>query len=212
MAQINRQQQRHAMALATARRHVNDGDLSLGEQLLAGTCAGGREPRRRPSRRHRAPPPHRRRRRPRLFRCDQARRCGTSRPRAASRRSSDPHQKELADLAPRVLAAVAGRLQDAIEQGHLDEAGALLQHLRVLDPTSQQVRRQQVVLDGLRRAWQQIQSGAFGEARHRVSRLLPATDDAPWLKRVAEQLGKADQAITELQVGPLAWLGQPAAT
>jgi len=207
MAQVNRQQQRQALALAAARRHVNDGELSIGEQLLAdapadasraGVLRGDIERRRRSA-------------------ADAIRACshalqGRDIERAAREllraRSSNPHQEDLPGLAPRVIAAVAGSLQDALEQGHLDETAVLLDHLRVLDPASPQLRRQQVIFDGLRAAWQQIQRGAFGEARVALSRLLPMTEDATWLKRVLEQLAQADEAITELQTGPLAWLGQ----
>ena len=211
IAQQSRQQQRQAIALATARRHVDDGELSLGEQLLGAAPADA-------SRvvMLRDNIDHRRRTAATAVRaCSEAFDNGDVE-RAARElfqaRSTAPHHGELADLSARVTAAVTKRLQDAIEQGHLDEATALFAHLRALDPSSPPVRRQQVLLDGLRAAWQHIQTGGFAEARLLVSRLLPMSDNAQWLKHIAEQLAKADQAITELQIGPLAWLGQGLAT
>ena len=209
VAQLNRQQQRQALALATARRHVDDGDLSLGERLLAAAPADASR-----AALLRDDIDHRRR-----TAADAVRACGQAFKggdvdRAAREllraRASDPHQPDLADLAPRVKSAVVAQLQEAVETGHLDRADDLLRHLCALDPACPDARRQQALLDALRGAWQQVQSGAFADARVAVTRLLPMTDDAPWLKRTAEQLRQAEQALTDLKVGPLAWLGQAA--
>jgi hypothetical protein len=67
-----------------------------------------------------------------------------------------------------------------------------------------------MVFDRMREAWQQIQGGAYGEAAIAIARVQALAKGAPWLKQVTDQLRRADQAISELKIGPLAWLGQAA--
>jgi tetratricopeptide (TPR) repeat protein len=211
IAQAQRSEQRQARVLATARRHVDDGCLDLGEQALAEASPDATRVvllRDDIARRRRTAGDAARA-------CRQALQLGeieTAARELVKARAADPDHVEVAELARSLEAALRDRLEDAISAGQLDRAGGLLEHLRAVDPDGSRTRQHQAVLDRLREAWQQVRDGAYGEATITVARVLPLTEGAPWLKQVAEQLRQADHAIAELKIGPLAWLGQAAIT
>jgi hypothetical protein len=211
ITQAQRSQQRQAMALAAARRHVDDGHLDRGEELLAGVPADmtrvgllrGDIDRRRASALAAIESAEQAMRRNDLH---------LAATELARARAADPLDEQIAILSPKLTTTLRGEIQSAINDGELDRATDLLSHLQSLDRGGPETRRMQSVLDHLGDAWHHVRSASYAEANMAIARVTPMLESARWLKQLREQLEQADQATTKLKTGPLAWLGnRPAA-
>jgi tetratricopeptide (TPR) repeat protein len=209
IAQSQRLEHRRARVLATARRHVDEGWLDLGEQALVGAPADATAVG--------------------LLRDDIARRrrlaanaataCREALQRrdleAAARdltkaRAADPYHTDLADLAARIGEALRERIDDAVCEGDLAQASDLLEHLRTVNPDDSRTRQYEAMMASLLDASHQIKEMDYAEAGIALRRLEPLARGAAWLKNLTEQVQKAQEAAAALRASPLAGLGQPA--
>ncbi len=98
-------------------------------------------------------------------------------------------------------------ISSAIEQGSLERADNFLRRLAKIDGDGPESRELASQLGQMRQIWRLVGNGDFSEARVLLARLEPSVGGAKWLRQAAEQVESARRAMEQLKAGPLAMLG-----
>lgn len=200
----NRQQleRRQAGLVATARQHIRDGWLSLGEQALTDVAGETAETLRREAEARRV-------------RADQA----LNRAEQAlnkqdwalaieflrEARQAHASNTRTADLMDRATALVADQTGKAINQGRLDAAEAMLEHLASLTKPTLQIQELARFLGECRSAASCLDRGQPRQTVEILHRLSAAHSEAAWLTEACRQAEQAATATENLRRGPLGW-------
>jgi tetratricopeptide (TPR) repeat protein len=196
--------QRRADVAAVAREQIEQGRLTLGEQMLDGTSQDERrESLRRQAAVHRAA-------------ADEAiQRCNASLKRkdipaaiddlvaARAHRGSSP---DVADLAARVIEAGLDAAEGDFREGHLDRSESLLRKLAPIAQGNARVESLTRALQECRRAWKWIRRGRLERAREILRLVQSMSPDASWVKGAIASASQAAEAMEALRAGPVAML------
>jgi tetratricopeptide (TPR) repeat protein len=204
-----RNERRQAEVFAAAKAHVNDGRLSMGEQVLAevdpdSTRARGLHEQlaiRRVTAEKAVLQAEEALRREDLSMAAQA---------IQKLRASQPENPRCAELTGRLTCAVAGRAGAAIDQGRLDLAESLL---AALHPLGCEAIDTQELARFARQAREALESIARGELRAAVEtlrRLAAIRPQAAWLATALQQSVAAAENLEALRGGPLGLLSAAA--
>ena len=191
--------------VAAAGRHVEDGRLSLAEQMLAGVNGGSRPVD--------------------MLRYEAAARraaveAALGRADAAARRqdwfaaieelrtarTNQAPNARLADLTAEVVSGAVARAHQHILGGRVDLADGLLRCLKPLAGPDPEVHGLSRFVEESRRAWRWIQRGRTDRAREVLQRIRAMQPDAKWLKEAVGNADDAAKAMESLRAGPLAML------
>ncbi len=199
----NRQQveRRQAGLVATARQHIRDGWLSLGQQVLANCENAEALQEEAEARRTRAEQALNRAEQA-LDRKDWALAIESLRE-AKQAHASNPRTGELMD---RATALVADQTGTAINQGRLDAAEAMLQHLGSLVCPSLHIQELGRLLSECRNAARSLERGQPRQAAEILHRLSAARPEAGWLSEACRQAEQAAAGFENLRRGPLGWV------
>ncbi len=195
---------RRADVAAVAREQIEQGRLTLGEQMLDDASPGERrETLRRQAAVRRAA-------------ADEAiQRCNASLKRsdiaaavddlsaARAHRGSSP---EVADLSARVIDAGVEAAERDFHQGRLDRSESLLRKLAPIAESNARVESLTRALQECRRAWKWIRRGRLERAREILRLVQSMAPDASWLKGAIASASQAAEAIEALRAGPVAML------
>ena len=197
-----RHQREAALAVAAARRHVEDGALSVGHRLLAGVADGDSRARRLMTDIDDQ--------RARLEAAVAAAEAAADRgdwPAAAEAvargRAIAPADARLAEHADRAADRLAEQARDEMKAGRLDHVGHLVALLRRVDPDSALAGDLDRALELCRRAWALVGHARphdAAELLRRVETLFPKTG---WLPDVLRHVDAVEHALTQLRAGPL---------
>lgn len=202
-----RHQRDAAVALAAARRHLEEGGLSVGQRLLAGVAADDSRARRLMTdiEDHRA-------------RLEQALAAATG---AASRgdwpaaaeavvrgREVTPGDPRLAEHADRIASKLADEARDEMTAGRLDHVANVVRLLRRVDPDSSLAGDFDRALELCRRAWSLVERARPHEAGALLRRVETIVPKTAWIADVLRNLDLAEQAIGQLRAGPLSLVGE----
>lgn len=199
-------------ALATARRLVNDGQLTLGGAMAARAVDAG----------HQAPAGV-------LLADIHARQASFDRLNSAVQTAIGQEQWELAiqrlreadRLRPNssdvqamkrtIGDRVAKSARESIDAGRLDAAGAMLGRVASLAAEHHELAELDANLALCRTASADLRAARFPEARQALHRLALVFPQAKWIGQTLEAIGRADDAVDRLRAGPLALLSDAAA-
>lgn len=195
-------QHRKADAAAAARQRLNDGQITMAQNLLAGANPdGGQEV---PLLREAAE------------RRGSAETALTQARDALDREDLDAAIRllldakglhgsnvQVAELATRVVGLVTHEVRETIDQGRLDRAQGWIQRLVPLSGRTMDVQELGRVLEQCRLAGQCVQTGRSGEAERILRQLAAILPEAKWLKGAIEAAGQAATALEHLRTGPL---------
>jgi tetratricopeptide (TPR) repeat protein len=206
LSQQRRGQRRRGDLGTTAREHIENGRLSLGEQLLADAAADSV--------------------RVGLLRHEAAARrsaaeAALKRAEAALKRSDYPgaiqelltaraqraDDEEMADLTARVVCASADWARQEMLQGRVDLAASLLGRLKLLAGESRDCQDLLHAAGECRRGWAAVCRGELrraGEILRRARTILPR---AKWLEEAIASADRGAEAMETLRSGPLGLLG-----
>lgn len=121
--------------------------------------------------------------------------------RVGSAATADP---SLRKLIAQVTKQVTERATDAIETGRLDLAGSLLSRLNQLPPKAVEFEQLQNTLSQCREAFAKIEQGEAHEAEEILRRLAAILPDAKWLRETIQRVQQWSEAAKALRAGPLA--------
>ncbi|HUS91443.1 MAG TPA: hypothetical protein VM695_06310 [Phycisphaerae bacterium] len=199
---------RHGELLATAREHLEDGRLSVAEQLLAGA---GEDSTRVERLRHEA----------------QARRSAAE---AALRRAGAALEREdfatavdemlaarahraandeTAEMTTRVVDSSVHWAAEEVLRGRLDRGESLLRRLQPLAGRNGRVEDLLRAVAQCRRGWAEIRRGELRRAAEALRRARSMLPEAEWLAQAVEQADRAAAALESLGAGPLGLLDTP---
>jgi len=205
ISQKRRSGHRRGDLVTTAREHIENGRLSLGEGLLADapddSVRAGLLRHEAAARRSRAEAALKRAQAA-LDRSDYAAAVDELLTARAHRAESD----DMADLAARLVCAAAGWAREEMIRGRVDLAASLLGRLKPLAGGSRDVEDLLRVAAECRRAWSAIGRGELrraGEILRRARAMLPK---AQWLQQAVDSTGRAAQALEDIRSGPLGML------
>ncbi len=203
----NRHRRRRRGEIVTAaREHIENGRLTLAEQLLADTDGeAGREEllRQEAAARRSAAEGALRRAAAALKRRDHA----AAIEELLTARSNRAENDETAELAAQVVDAAAAWARQEMIRGRVDLGEPLLLRLKPLAAGNRQVQDLLRVADECRGGWRRIRRGELrpaGEILRRAASMLP---EAKWLKEAAAEADRGAEATESLRSGPLGMLG-----
>lgn len=208
----NRQQaERHqAELLATARQQIREGWLSLGEQALADVDGENAKPLREEAEIRRAKAEQAlNRAQQALSRQDWAAAIDLLR----EARQAHSSNQRIGDLMSQATALVAEQTGAAIDQGRLDAAQTMLQHLETLVSPTLQIADLVRFLAECRSAAGYLDCSRPRQAAEILHRLSIARPGAGWLAEACRHAEQAATGLESLRRGPLGWFtgpGQPA--
>jgi len=197
-------QRRRADVVSAARRHMQNGRLSLADQVLAEMNGDSRaEPLRREAAGRRA-----------------AGEAAVARARAATERgdwaaaidavgaaeTNEGPTDRVSALRADVIGATARRIGEDVRRGRLDLAETLLAKLRPIVAGSTQVAELSRVIAECRRAWGYVQRGDVQRACEVLQLVQTMLPEATWLAEAVAHAGRAAEAHGALRSGPLAML------
>lgn len=196
---------RHGDRVATAREHLDDGRLSVAEELLADAGEDSARVdllRHEAALRRSAAEAALRRAQAALDRADYTAAVDELLTARANRAEND----ETADLRARVTAGAVGRARAELVRGRADLAGSLLRRLQPLGRPGQEAEDLLRVIEHCGRAWSQVGRGELrraGEVLRRAQGMLP---EAEWLRSAVDAADGAAAALESLRAGPLGML------
>jgi tetratricopeptide (TPR) repeat protein len=206
-AQQQRQRGHHdaAVAVATARRHLEDGALSVGRQVLAAVADDDSRARRLMT----DIDEHKDRYQAALA----AARAAVERadwPAAAQAigraRSIRPGGDEaLLDVSQVAADALSKQAQSEFAAGRLDRAAATAQSLRQADPDSSVANDIDRALDQCRHAWDRIERSRPHEAAEYLRRAEHLFPRCAWIAETLKHVTAAADAVGQLRAGPLSF-------
>ena len=203
-------QQRRGERVAAAREHIENGRLSLGEDLLADAGADSVRAeglRHEAAARRAAAEAAMRRASAALKREDHAAAIDELLTARASRADTD----EMADLAARVVDASAGWARQEMVRGRLDLGEPLLRRLAGLAGGNRQVQDLLGVADQCHRGGEHIRRGLLREAGEVLRRAAAMLPEAKWLRQAVADAERGAAAAAALRRGPLGMLPAPQA-
>jgi len=110
----------------------------------------------------------------------------------------------LPDLIYQLKKAVAGKIQSCVEEGNLRVAVELCSKLQNIAGESLESRELETIIALVRDASRAFQEGGYGEARIALGRLKKMVPKATWIDETLEELIKIDDGMKVLWMGPLA--------
>jgi tetratricopeptide (TPR) repeat protein len=200
-----REQRGQARLVADVRRHLDQGQLSMGEGLLAGAAADATVAVALRKEIHQ-------KRAVAAATVKAARRAvdagdwSLAVARLAEGRAADPNDSTVMALAGEAISKLQSQASEALNEGQLDRAVEWVARLSEIDPRGLRTKELAQAIGQLKEAWRWVMTGEYGEAKILMARIAPVLAKAPWVKRVIEQLEKAEAAIAELRTGPLGWV------
>jgi tetratricopeptide (TPR) repeat protein len=194
-------QLKQQQAAASARRLVEDGQLTLGYQLAAradhaGTMIADIDDRRLLLERYLAEAAAAFKR----MDYEEAAR------QVSRAKSISPGSADVQALAKTISDDVAAEAERLVVSGQLSAAELMLGRLNPPCATQPAIERIRRGLDQCRLAWDQVGRGQHREAGELLARLLHLWPSADWLRTAASSLRHADGAIGEVRSGPLGLL------
>jgi hypothetical protein len=197
-----RRQREAALALAAARRHLEEGGLSVGQRVLAGVADDDSR-----ARRLMNDIDDQRARLESALAATAAAFARGDWPAAAEAvvrgRSIAAGDARVAEHAGRIAAELADEARDEMRAGRLDHVANVVRLLRRVDPDSALAGDFDRALELCRRAWALLERARpheAGEVLRRVETLVPQT---AWVGDVLKHLDAATEAMGELRAGPL---------
>ena len=205
----HKSRRRRVDLVAAAQRHVEEGRLSVGEEMLADlTGDSTADDLRRQATARRA-----------------AGEAALSRAETAAKQrnwseaidalqaaaTQHPQDRRLAEVKAGVVSAVAADVRQNIIRGRPDLAGLLLPCLLPLAGDHPDVADAARALEECGGAWEHIRRDRLGEAREALRRVEKMLPEAKWLKGAIEQVARAAEAMESLRAGPLGMM-RPAPT
>jgi hypothetical protein len=198
-----RAQRDAALAIAAARRYVEDGALSIGRRMLA-TAAVGDDSR---AKRLMTDIDDQRARLDAAITAAQAaiaRRDWAAAAEAVARgRGINPTDARIAEHADTVAEALARDVRAQFEAGRLDRAADVAETLQLADPESAVARDIGRALAHCRSAMTCLDLAKPHDAAERLRRVAVLFPDAPWLKEVLKQVDVVADGMDRLRAGPL---------
>ncbi|MGD0137933.1 MAG: hypothetical protein ABSD28_03590 [Tepidisphaeraceae bacterium] len=201
--------QQAAQALALARRHAEQGQLTVGQQVLAESPVA--DPRLDCLKQDLAA--RRAGLESRLKRATEAFNAGdweAAIDHIAGAGRNGAQDAALRLLADRIADHVATEAATHVESGRLDTAAALLERLGGLPAETTATRQLRAALDQCRAASDAIAAGQHRQADETLRRLQVTWPKAGWIGELAEQAGQWGQVQTAIQASPLSLLAPTA--
>lgn len=194
-----------AVAVAQAKRHLDDGQLSLGQRYLTGIEHSTAQRLMTEFNDQRA----------RLESALAAIRSAIERgdwnaaaDAVARARNLAGGEARLAELSGVVVKALSEQARAAINAGRLDHAILVARRMLHAAPDVIEALDLEGVLEQCRQAWQSIQAGRPRDAAEVLRRAKVALRDCGWVDEALDQLRAMDQALSELRGGPLSLLAE----
>jgi hypothetical protein len=128
-----------------------------------------------------------------------------------SAQAAHPRDSEISNLKSEIIARITKQIRSCFSEGHLHRADDLLSRLLLLDDQNPEAKELATVAQHLSQAWRHVSNHNLTDARVTLARVATLIASPSWLKGVIQQLEQAEEALTQLQTGPLAWLNAPAA-
>jgi hypothetical protein len=198
-----RAQRDAALAIAAAKRYVEDGALSIGRRMLA-TAAVGDDSR---AKRLMTDIDDQRARLDTAITAAQsavARRDWAAAAEAVARaRGINPTDARIAENAGTVAEALSRDAREQFETGRLDRAADVAETLQLADPDSAMVRDIGRALEHCRSAMTCLDLAKPRDAAERLRRVVVLFPNAPWLKDVLEHVDVVADGMDQLRAGPL---------
>ena len=205
----HKSRRRRVDLVAAAQRHVEEGRLSVGEEMLADltddSAAG--DLRRQAAARRAAGEAA-------LSRAESAakqRNWSEAIDALQAAEAQHPQGGHLAEVKAHVVSAAAAEVRKNILRGRPDLAGLLLPCLLPLAGDQSDVADAARALEECRAAWEHIRRDRLSEAREALRRVEKMLPEAKWLKGAIEQVARAAEAMESLRAGPLGMM-RPAPT
>ena len=196
---------RRAGAVAAARRHIENGQLSVGEQVLADLDSGdgrGRELHNELAARRAAGEAALARARSALERDDWAAAIKA----LSEARSAHASNQELSELTARVVSLVTRRAGAAVDQGRLDLARSMMQQLGPLAVNSIDVQELEWIIEQCDSAARCVHQHRPRQAVEILRRLSAIRPSASWLADALNDAQQAAERLEQLRGGPLGLL------
>ena len=207
--ELQREQRDAALAVAAAKRHVEDGALSVGRRILA-TVEDSRAKRLMTD-----IDDHRARLEAALASAGAALDRGdlaTAAEAVARGRGVSPGDPRVGELSAKAARVLAERATEELRAGRLDRAGETADILRTADPDSSLARDVGRAIEYCGSAWARLNEGRPHDAvelLRRVEVLFPKTS---WIGDAVKQLNTANEALGQLRAGPLALVSEGASS
>jgi tetratricopeptide (TPR) repeat protein len=210
-ASQQRAQRDAALALAAAKRYVEDGALSIGRRVLA-TAAIGNDSR---AKRLMTDIDDQRARLDAALAAAQsavARRDWNAAAEAVARaRSIAPSDARIAEHADVIADALSREAREQFEAGRLDRAAEAAETLQLADPDSVVARDINRALEHCRSATTCLDFAKPRDAAERLRRVAVLFPNAPWLKDVLQHVDAIADGMDHLRTGPLSLATEVAA-
>jgi hypothetical protein len=202
-ANQHRAQRDAALAIAAAKRYVEDGALSIGRRMLATTAVADDSR----AKRLMTDIDDQRARLDAALAAAQsavARRDWPAAAEAVARaRGIAPTDARIAEHADVVADALARDAREQFDAGRLDRAADVAETLQLADPDSAVARDIGRALEHCRSAMTCLDLAKPHDAAERLRRVAVLFPDAPWLKDVLKQVDVVASGMDQLRAGPL---------
>jgi hypothetical protein len=113
------------------------------------------------------------------------------------------HDAGLRELCGKICEDVVGKTTEAIEGGRLDLASSLLIGLERLPVQSLEAQHLRAMLDHCRSAYNAVENGRPQQAEESLRRLSSTWPKASWLKETADQCKQLGEALSAVRASPL---------
>lgn len=199
-------ERRQAMALATAREHIEQGRLNTGKQILDGL--NGMESRAavlmqdlNAKREKIGSAVHQAQAAIHHDDLDSA-----ARHLIVARAATEEADPKVSELIDQAASLIRDKVAGAINDGRLDLADPLAGHLTRLQPGNVECESLRRGVDQCREAWDWLDRGHPARAMEILRRLTSVFPKACWINSAIKQLKIAEDALCELRTGPLGLL------
>jgi hypothetical protein len=199
------QDQQQGAKLAKAREHIDNGQLSAGEQILneIGGDGGSADMLLAEAAGRRAELDAAVRRvQEAMDRGDMEEAINTMVRAGAAR----VQNKKLADLAGQIRTLAVQRIRDAVNSGRIDRGQTIWQIMAPLANESPELQGMDRIIGQFRKAHKYIESGQLRSAAVVLRQLKTILPDADWLDKAVDDAEQAAGGLETLRSGPLAWV------
>ncbi|WP_428939833.1 hypothetical protein [Fontivita pretiosa] len=110
------------------------------------------------------------------------------------------------ELDASVRNTLRSQIEDALNEGRLDQVGPLIERLARLDPNGLTTRQLRRTLEQAEDAWRAVLDGKIDDARDALSRIKVQWPQAKWIAEALSHLAAVEESLAAVRGGPLGLL------